>query len=378
MFCGLALFWIYEKRYKLSIEVLGHSRIFISLCVFFSFLIISLLYTENISTWSKAVEKKSGLIILPILLTGIHWDNNLRKDVFRLFVASVFCLTIYSFVTTLIRPDIDLSDMAYFSWVLPESSSLTSNYYSLFLTFAILILIFEFRMFHASIAKPVLILVIIYLAVFLALLASRTAIAGTILILLFFATHKVLSQNKRERGKGIIIILLTVSLSIGLVMSIPYLNNRFRQSVFHFANDPRHLLFKDNISVFLKNPIFGVGIGDVQDELVKEHLTSGNMEAYTRKYNAHNDWFQILIAAGLVGFALFAYLYYEMIRMAWSKKERYMISFLIYFTLISMTESILERNKGVIFFSFFLTMFFILKVQELSPRSSTPKVPPAY
>ena len=301
---GLAGFWLYEKRYRLSWGVLKDSRIFIAICIYLAVLIVSFLYTENYAGGLKALEKKSSLIILPILLTGIYWDQNLKNNAFKCFVASTLVLTAYSIVSTLGRPGIDLTDMAYFSWVLPESSALGANYYSLFLTFAILILIFEFKTFQRTIPKALIISGILYLTIFLAMLASRTAIISTILILLIFATRNILKQSKRDRNRGLLIFGLTVALSVVLVASVPYLNSRFLQSVYHYKNDPRYELFQDNLNVIKRNPVLGVGIGDVQGELIKEHLASQNMEAYAHKYNAHNDWLQIMIGTGLCYYAL--------------------------------------------------------------------------
>jgi O-antigen ligase len=113
--------------------------------------------------------------------------------------------------------------------------------------------------------------------------------------------------------------------------------------------------------VFLRNPILGVGIGDVQDESVKEYIRDNNTEAYTNKYNAHNDWLQILLTTGTVGFVLFLNFFLRLVKKAWVSKDLYMISFVIFYVVVSMTESILERNKGILFFSFFITFFFILK-----------------
>lgn len=357
---ALGFFWAYKKRYRLSMDVLRQSRIFLALCIFVAFLIISFLYTTNLSYGLRAIEKKSALILLPILLTGICWDKQLRNDIFKLFVLSAIVLTVYSIVTTFIKFDIG-SDMSYFSWVLPQTSSLPSNYYSLFLSFAILIVIFEFKEFQSSVSKPVLILIIFYLACFLALLGSRSALMGMVLVLIFFATFKIFRQRGAERKKGFVIFLSTILMSVLLVNTVPYLNSRVKQSVYHFTTDPRYQLLKSNVNVFLKDPLLGVGIGDVQDALAAEYVRTENTEAYQDKYNSHNDWFQVLITTGIVGLILFIYLIFELVREAWLTKDLYRISFLLFFAVISMTESILERNKGVIFFSFFVTFFFILK-----------------
>ena len=355
---ALSIFWIYNKRYKQSIKVLKHSSIFLSLCIYIAFLIASFLYTEDFSYGLRALEKKSGLIILPILLTGLQWNKSLKEDVLKLFVFTLFILTVYSLITTFIKYEIG-SDISYFSWILPFTSSFSANYYSLFLAFGILIIVFEFRQFQSLLSAPITIAFIVYLGAFLPLLTSRSAILGLIAILLMYAIFKI-SKSANERKKGFTVLVLTFLMLVVVLSTVPYLNTRIKQSIFHFSADPRYKLFKSTVNVFLRNPLLGVGIGDVQDELTAEHLRTNNVEAYTNKYNAHNDWLQIVLGTGLVGLVFFSHFFLQLIKKAWRTRDLYMVTFVLFFLITSMTQSILERNKGIIFFSFFTTLFFIL------------------
>lgn len=362
--CILFVFWLIDKRYKLAIQNLKDSKIFQALCVYFVFVLISLVYSINIAYGIKTIESKSALIALPILLAGIHWDLRLRNNVLMVFVLALLMLTFYSIVSTIVQYAIDFSDMSYFSWILPQTSSFTANYYSLFVVSGIIILIFDFKMIQLRIPKILIIFLILYLTFFLAFLGSRASIVGLIAIVILFALHKISTPNLRERKKGVLIIIITIISGAGLIKSVPYLNSRFNQAVFKFKEEPRLPLLSASFTLFFDNPVFGVGIGDVQDKLVEEYKRNKNEEAYTRKYNSHNDWVQILVGNGLIGLSLFVYFFYQLCKKAWKVKNLYMISFLLFYMMISMTESILHRNKGVIFFAFFYSIFFLIEIPE--------------
>lgn len=356
---ALAVLWIYNKRYTLTLTLLKKSSIFLSLALFIGYLILSLAYSENLAYGIRALEKKSALIFLPILFTGIPWNNKLRSEVFRLYVASIFILTIYSLVSTFLTYKIE-SDFSYFSWVLPLTSSFGANYYALFLGYAILVLVFDFKHFRKFLPPIVIVGLILYFACFMALLSSRSAIAALLLIVLAFAIREAVRNKGKQRLIGFSILLVTVLASVTIFTFVPYLNSRVKQAL-NFSADPRYQLFRANLNLFLDNPVMGVGIGDVQDKMTEAYHLANYEEAYLNKYNAHNDWLQISVATGFVGLILFFNFFLRLARKAWISKDIYMISFVIFYTIVSMTESILERNKGVIFVSFFVTFFFILK-----------------
>ena len=364
-----ALIWVYKKRYKASREILLQSKVYISLCIYFAFVLVSLLYSEDLSYGLRVVESKSTLIVLPILLTGFTWDSLLRKDILKVFVICTFLLTVYSLVTTFYHFDMG-SDWSYFSWILPQTSALSSNYYAIYLSIAILALIFEFPRVRSTVSMAILIFVIFYFACFLALLASRAALVGTVLVIVFFSIFTISRNHGQERYRGIVIFSLTILTSFVLISTAPYLKSRIKQSVYNFPTDPRYKLFVSVVNVFQKSPVFGVGVGDVKDELIEEYRKAENVEAYTNKYNAHNDWLQILISTGLVGFVLFLNFFFRLIKVAWNSKDLYSISFLLFFITVSLTESTLERNKGIMFFAFFVTFFFIIK-RETFLKSTT-------
>ena len=353
------IFWLYNKRYLIAWNRLNRSRIFLALFVYYLIIVFSTLFSDNFDFGLRTLDTKSPLLLYPILLCGLRWDDDMRRFTLVFLVSAVFINTLYSIVSTVIVFGFNPQNLSYFSWVLPNTSYLIANYYAMYVAFSIVILILEFRILTKAFSKLIIICLILYFSIFLAMLGSRSAIIGVLIIAILFILKKTVYEKSWSLIKGIVSVVLTLSLVGVLVIVSPYLNKRIQQ-IFELQNDPRYSVFKTGINIFLKNPIMGSNIGDIQDALLEEYRKAGNWEAHNNKYNLHNDWIQILSSTGITGFLIFGYFFLQLITFALKSKSIGMQSFLIFYMTISMTESILERNKGVVFFSFFMTLLFLL------------------
>ena len=63
------------------------------------------------------------------------------------------------------------------------------------------------------------------------------------------------------------------------------------------------------ISVFVikKNLFFGVGTGDVKDELIKGYKYYNFQAGFQKQYNCHNQYLQFFVAFGIIGFFVFIF-----------------------------------------------------------------------
>lgn len=368
----LSVWWLGARRYKLSLEVLRHSMIFLGLLAYYTILSISVAYSDNVSYALKTLETKISLIILPILLCGIRWDERLRNNALKLYVITVVLTSLFSIVSTIIYYKIDFTDWSYFSWVLPMTTELSANYYSLYVVFALLILVFGFNDFDFKINSILAAVGVTYLVLFLAMLSSRASFIGFFLILTIYFLRMILSRDPKLKRSGIIAILSISLLATTLGLSVPYLRDRISQFTMGIQNDPRIPIFKSSMSLISNHPVLGVGVGDVQDELREVYRKNNYHEALQNNYNPHNDWFQTLVATGIIGFLSFCFVHVQVIKDSLRLRNIFMVSFFILYVSASAGESILERNKGVVLYSFFLTLIFLLRLFHSDPPKQGP------
>lgn len=100
----------------------------------------------------------------------------------------------------------------------------------------------------------------------------------------------------------------------------------------------------------------GVGTGDAQDYIdAIYNLPIYQLYGYI-SWDSHNQWIYTMIQLGIVGVIVLAVLYIIFFKAALMRKD---LCFLIFLTItfsFSLTESILELNKGIIYFSLFFAL----------------------
>jgi O-antigen ligase len=128
--------------------------------------------------------------------------------------------------------------------------------------------------------------------------------------------------------------------------------------------DRRTAIWESAIHVFRENLILGVGIGDVRNELTKEYKNSSNDEIVQNYYNVHNQFLEILVEQGIIGFILFLLVLCSIAFIAISQKNIIYFLFLTMMIIFFMFETILYRLPGVIFFSLFSFLLIHLKLNK--------------
>ena len=106
------------------------------------------------------------------------------------------------------------------------------------------------------------------------------------------------------------------------------------------------------MDAILNAPIFGYGIGDVKDILSQYYIE--NNSTY---FNSHNQFLGAWLSSGVMG--LFSLLAVFVIGFKKAIKTKDFVYFSILFLFFSMAliENYIERQNGVLLFSFFINFF---------------------
>jgi O-antigen ligase len=163
---------------------------------------------------------------------------------------------------------------------------------------------------------------------------------------------------------GIIGLILVIATGLGIVKFVPAITDRVKTATAALTSSTvnnadaestsvRMLIWKAANQVIAEHPIVGTGTGDSKDELIKEYERRGMTGAVEHHLNAHNEFYQVFVALGLIGFTIFCM--QLVIPLALSIREKCSIYtfFLIILILNFLTESMLEGEAGVLFYAFF-------------------------
>jgi len=131
--------------------------------------------------------------------------------------------------------------------------------------------------------------------------------------------------------------------------------------------------WESSLSIIKQSPLLGVGPGDVQDELQTVYKKNFLKYSYRDRLNAHNQYFQTCLGLGLVGLSVLLAGLFIPGFMAWKEGNVISISFIIIFAICCMTESMLYVQKGIVFYSFFNSLFSFHLLQREPVEISVPK-----
>lgn len=129
----------------------------------------------------------------------------------------------------------------------------------------------------------------------------------------------------------------------------------------------RLLIWNVSFEMIADHP-FGVGTGDGKDVLMDYYRKNG-MDAFAdKKLNQHCQYLQTAGSVGVISalFLIAALGYYILI--GFREKNFYLIVLVALFATSSFFESILERQWGILFFIFFLTLFLAEREKYATPE----------
>jgi O-antigen ligase len=194
------------------------------------------------------------------------------------------------------------------------------------------------------------------LLVSLYFISSRAGIlAGILLIPVYFFIR--LRKLKRSR-LTFLVILAALTVSFPLLLKnqrVQYLYDKLtrQETVGENKQEPRMIIWKSSFRLIKENILFGVGIGDVRNELANDYEDLGEEDMAQKRLNAHNQFIEVLLENGIIGLVLFLVILSFMTYFAVKDKNLIYGMFLFIILLFFMFETILYRFAGVSFFALF-------------------------
>jgi O-antigen ligase len=173
----------------------------------------------------------------------------------------------------------------------------------------------------------------------------------------------MIGQKNRTR-----FLLYSLSVSVLLVSGIYSLQafrNRFIGTLQNDLSDSKGAVsmngrldrWKVAVDLIKKSPFLGTGSGS-EIPLLKESYFNRKMYGpYIFSLNAHNQYLSFLITSGIVGLLIYLGTLGWGFRHSIKNKDVLLFSFIILIIIVSLSEDLLDVNKGIFFYSFFYSFF---------------------
>jgi len=367
----LAVFWLIfsKKKFDISSAKTKLMILFISLYIIGIF---GMLYTSNTDAGIATLKTQSAILFFPLIFgtTSVLTRSLLKKITTHFLIATALaCVAelgygIYNYFQTGNIEQLTGKNILIFHGFRPISMSL----------FCLLAIIIAFEKIYTNSTKNKILL---YFCIFLTtavifLLSERIILLSWLIIVLYFLL-RIFQQLQYK----ILFIASTISIIIISGFAIPSVKKQWTEL---FDSSPtstiildqdsslgkswggkalRVAIWKCSSDILKDHLLIGVGTGDVQDSLQQayENRKFYFASRYNR-YNAHNEYLQITLANGLPGLLiLLSCIIYPLFHYKKKFTGNIYLLFLLLFTLAAVSESILEINKGIIWYSFFNSIF---------------------
>ena len=360
---GILLFGISVLLLTFNRKKYFNTRFFLLNTIFFFGIILTLSYTSNYDYAILKLQTMSSLLVFPFLFSLFNSADRIFFSKNKNLFLSIYILSVFLFNTVIFLwfylTHYSFSDIFFhFHRVIMVdigNFGIHPIYLSIHCCLAILFSAFIFKDIQKKNLKIILIFINIVFLFFLIIYARKGPLLAIIITSLFW----VLLENKKN-VKIKIISIITLSL---LLLLIPKTKNRFSEiftikdskSIESNSFGVRFVIYKNATELITKSPFFGYGIGDYNDKL-KESYKKNNPSLKV-DYNAHNQYISFILVGGSFLLLLYFIFLFFNVKVAIKKRNVHSLIILCFYSIVMLSENILERENGVIFFSFFLCFF---------------------
>ena len=389
----MVIFWLFEmilrpKEGYTSIVKPYRKLFFLSFLMLFAWTAISLGYTENIDFGLKNLEGKLSLLAFPIVLFNFQLKRKEVWNILKAFVISISLSTAYLLLRSFLNYNDEGYWLTYHDFVREFGGHAVFYSYYLFITIVLSIYILLNQK-NTGWQKWAFILAIVISLIGLLFCASKNV---TVVSIFFGAA--ILLRRYFKRGITLRESLMAMGLAVllgFLAMQLQPVKNRMAElfsgsgmegyekvkrgeKVVHDdinrfnGTSVRMTFWYIGISEVLREErvLIGLSPGDRRDQINQRYEEVGLLQFY-KDYNLHNQFIQTFVELGLIGLLIYLLLQYAIVAFAVKNGNSLLLIFILATLIFQMTESVLERNKGIVFFVFFLC--FLQQINQLGDES---------
>jgi O-antigen ligase len=330
----------------------------------------AILYSPDKKEGINLVLRQSGILLFPVLFAISHFT--FAKYKMQLLIIFGFSCTItvlylyYDALHTISNFGLPASSLFSVNFMNHNFSlpiGIHATYLSIYIAFSIIVFLFMLLTGLVEKQKWIYIIACIILSAGLLQLSSRAVfIAFLVAInlgfpLILFKGIKRLQFFLFSTSVSAAILLLIFNVETFRTRYISELKTDLTDKVKIIENtEPRLARWEAVMELIKKSPVIGYGNGAESELLQQKYFEKGLYISYLNEFNTHNQYLAILLKTGLIGLLLFLYILYFGYASAICSRDLLLLSFMIIITIVSLSENMLDLNKGIFFYGFFFSI----------------------
>ncbi len=414
--CHIALIlyviaWMTEGRWHEKATIFMDTPLLWGYVAFMFAHLIGIIYSDDPSNGWFNVEKKLFLFLLPLAIaTTFGLERKIVQLLLKGFIltcviATLFCLAVafMHYQNALHQTNFDGYSLSMYRQLNPGSHSIWMylsyielasgigihpTYLALYLVFSALLLLHfysgSFKT-YSSFKKAGIVLLFLYLEIMIALLSSRILVFSFLIVLIGSLLYVARINQVRPVYQAFFVLTATCMLFFIILLNPvsryrnfqePFMRETYlpaTNGLYSYSTGIRKSLWWMGLNTIMDvNPLIGVGTGDVKESIRKMSARLGEQNII-HSDDPHNQFVYTQIGLGAIGLTLLLICLYVPAWIAYQQNNFFYLAFSMVFSLVCITESTLESQKGIVFFSVFnsLLVFQYAKLNMLSTKRLT-------
>ncbi|MCW5901622.1 MAG: O-antigen ligase family protein [Cyclobacteriaceae bacterium] len=352
-----------------------------------SFIVISLIglsYSLNLKDGLGAIERQLPLLVFPAILSQSGISRGQFKTLQKVYVVSLVLMMAILEIRTiwLLSHSKEHGFLTYFFSYYHTYENLTTTYLAQPVYIGAYIVLSN--MFCITIIKEkssngwwFYLFALLFGSFFLFQLAARSSIILNFILIPLYIVYLFYLKKKLILGSVLAMGILTASVILFSTSGFSKLRMQWIVKEFQSGNiyqvDPqsRLIIWPIALDIIVDNWILGVGTGDAEDALISSYKSRGLQALFENKLNAHNQYLTTIMRHGILGIIVLL-LNFSIPLIIYSKShnpEAFLFTLLIMGFFL--TENVLGRAQGVIFFSLFHSVYLTTSFGKLTHENSS-------
>jgi O-antigen ligase len=374
--CLLSILSVSPANY---LKQLSTDKISLGIVLFYLYQVISVLLSQDIQSGLAVLILRLPLLILPLSFCFIDFEKKIWDKILLFYAVTTTIASIIGFLFGVYRSIVEHDTGFLYNDNISVYIGKQSVYFAYYVAVAIIIFVVQLKEYPEAIQKyrPLIYFSIAWLLFIIFMLASRTTMFALLFVLTSYILVAIIRKRKFLEG-----MLLFFSLIIGVVIIskfFPKTLNRFKgtteinyqfdnknvENHFNAAYDStkwngtntRAAIWHCAIEVWKEEPVFGTGLGDRTNALIKKYEENNFWYGFTTRKNTHSQYLDILLSMGVVGLLIFIITFFIFpIRKLIQQKNLFAVIVFALLACCFLTETMFDRYQGLIFIAFILPL----------------------
>jgi O-antigen ligase len=335
--------------------------------------LVSMLYSFHQKQAVNDIGVQLAILLFPVLLSVNELDlKKYKLPLLQIFGFTCILAIAYLYLDALLiiryyhLPWSSLLSASFMNHNFSSPITMHATYLSMYVAFSICIFLFLYIKESSNSSRITYSGCILLLTA--ALLQLSTKSVSIALVAIIFGVFPPFFFDKRR--KLLFLIYSVVGLVI-IVFTIRHFDSFRERYISDFKRDlagytkknetadPRIVRWKVAMELIKNSPVIGYGSGSEVALLKEKYFEKKLYFSYLNQFNAHNEYLSLLIKSGIPGLVVYLSVLGYSLFVAWKKRDLLFAAFLLLITITSVSENILDLNKGVFFYSFFFHVLFV-------------------